>query len=291
MGTPKAALAWQESTLLHRTASVLAEAAGGPVVVVRAAGQPLPRLPDAVLVTDDPREGLGPLQGIAAGLAALAALGDPPQAAFVAATDLPFLHRVFIRRVLAVLAEDRADVALPVARGHVQPLAAAYRVALAPAADALLAAGRRRPADLFAVCTVSRADEARLLADPALAAADPGLDSLVNVNHPEEYAAAVTRAAGRLVDHVADGGGSVVAAADGDYAGLGGIGEGQDAEPVIVADDHVRVDMPGRIEDRHPQPGHRLVLRGVVRGERDVVGRPRGHGNDGEHPVTVIELA
>lgn len=196
MGTPKAALAWQGSTLLHRTARALAEATGGPVVVVRAAGQSLPRLPDGVLVADDPREGLGPLQGIAAGLAALAGLEAAPQAAFVAATDLPFLHRAFIRRVLAVRAEDQADVALPVARGHVQPLAAAYRVALAKDADELVAAGRLRPADLFATCAVSRVDEARLLADPALAAADPELDSLVNVNHPAEYAAALDRARG-----------------------------------------------------------------------------------------------
>jgi molybdopterin-guanine dinucleotide biosynthesis protein A len=193
MGTPKAALAWRGATLLHRTVSVLAEAVGGPVVVVRAAGQPLPRLPGATVVVEDPRPGKGPLQGIAAGLAALAS-PDGPGAAFAAATDMPFLHPVFVRRVLAALAADQADVALPVARGHAQPLAAAYRVALAPLADELVASGRLRPADLFAVCTVTRLDEARLLADAALAAADPGLDSLVNVNHPAEYAAALARA-------------------------------------------------------------------------------------------------
>ncbi len=194
MGTPKAALAWRETTLAHRTASVLGEATAGPVVVVRAAGQSLPRLPDGTIVATDPRAGLGPLQGIAAGLAALAELGDGPQVAFVAATDLPFLHGAFVRRVLAVLAEDQADVALPVALGHVQPLAAAYRVALAGPADALVASGRLRPADLFAACAVSRIDEARLLADPVLADADPGLDSLINVNHPAEYAEALARA-------------------------------------------------------------------------------------------------
>jgi molybdenum cofactor guanylyltransferase len=196
MGTPKAALAWRGGTLLHRTVSVLAEATGGPVVVVRAAGQPLPLLPDGTVVVEDPRAGLGPLQGIAAGLAALASPGGPGSA-FAAATDMPFLHPAFVRRVLAVLAADRADVALPVARGHAQPLAAAYRVALAPLADQLVATGRLRPADLFASCTVSRLDEARLLADPALAAADPGLDSLVNVNHPAEYAAALARVEGQ----------------------------------------------------------------------------------------------
>jgi molybdenum cofactor guanylyltransferase len=192
MGTPKAALEWHGGTLLHRTVSVLAAATGGPVVVVRAAGQPLPRLPDATMVVEDPRAGRGPLQGIAAGLAALAAL-DSPEAAFAAATDMPFLHLAFVRRVLAALAEDQADVALPVARGHAQPLAAAYRVALAPVADQLVASGRLRPADLFALCAVTELDETRLLADAALAAADPGLDSLINVNHPGEYAAALAR--------------------------------------------------------------------------------------------------
>jgi molybdenum cofactor guanylyltransferase len=194
MGTQKAALAWRGGTLLHQTVTVLGAATRGPVVVVRAAGQPLPRLPRQTVVVEDPREGKGPLQGIAAGLAALAALDGDVTAAFTAATDMPFLRPAFVGRVLALLAEDDADVALPVARGHTQPLAAAYRVALAPLADQLVAAGRLRPADLFACCTVTRLDEARLLAGPALAAADPGLDSLVNVNHPAEYAAARARA-------------------------------------------------------------------------------------------------
>jgi molybdenum cofactor guanylyltransferase len=190
MGTPKAGLDWHGETLLHRTVSVLAAATGGPVAVVRAAGQPLPRLPGAAIVIEDPREDRGPLQGIAAGLAALA--GDA-EIAFAAATDMPFLHEAFVRRVLAVLAAERADVALPVARGYPQPLAAGYRVELAAAADQLVASGRLRPADLFAACTVVRLDEQRLLADPALRAADPDLDSLVNVNHPDEYQAALAR--------------------------------------------------------------------------------------------------
>ncbi len=199
MGTAKAALPWQGRTLLHRTVSVLAAATCGPVVVVRAAGQPLPPLPDGTVITEDPRPGQGPLQGIAAGLAALAAdavfpaAGAGADAAFVAATDLPFLHPAFVQRVLAILDEDRAQIALPVACGYPQPLAAAYRVALAPLAGQLVAAGRRRPADLFAVCAVTRAEEARLLAGSRLAAADPALDSLVNVNDPGEYAAALAR--------------------------------------------------------------------------------------------------
>ena len=177
------ALEWHGSTLLRRTASILARATGGPVVVVRARGQDLPALPPDVEVVDDPREGQGPAQGLAAGLAAIA---DRAGAAFVSSTDMPFLHPAFVRRVLRAVAEG-ADVGLPVARGYPQPLAAAYRTALAPVAERLVAACRLRPAFLFEECVVSRLDEAALMDDPVLAALDPGLDSVVNINEPDEY--------------------------------------------------------------------------------------------------------
>ncbi|MCW2631993.1 MAG: hypothetical protein JWR88_955, partial [Pseudonocardia sp.] len=120
MGTPKAALPWRGSTLLRRTTGVLARSVGGRVIVVRAAGQPLPPLPGDVEVVDDPAEGLGPLQGIATGLTTAAKLGLA--AAFVCATDMPFLHPSFVRRVLEGL-EEPTEVVLPHARGHHQPLA------------------------------------------------------------------------------------------------------------------------------------------------------------------------
>jgi molybdenum cofactor guanylyltransferase len=191
MGTPKAALEWHGSTLLRRTVGVVARATGGPVVVVRAPGQALPGLPATVEVADDPREGLGPVQGLAAGLAAVA---DRAEAAFVCSTDLPFLHPAFVRRVLRAVA-DGADVGLPVARGYPQPLAAAYRTALAPVAGRLVAEQRLRPAFLFEECAVIRLDEAALRGDPILAALDPDLDSVVNVNQPGDYQAARARPA------------------------------------------------------------------------------------------------
>lgn len=183
MGTPKAALEWHGSTLLRHALGVLARAVDGPLLVVRAPGQPLPEIPPRVDVVEDPEEGLGPLQGIAAGLAAL--IGRA-QIAFVCSTDLPFLHPVFVRRVLGALI-DGTDVVLPVARGFPQPLAAAYRVTLAPLVADLVAAGDLRPAFLFRRCATLRLDDAALLTDPALAAADPALDSVVNVNSPDDY--------------------------------------------------------------------------------------------------------
>ena len=191
MGTSKAALEWHGSTLLRRTAGIVARATDGPVVVVRAPGQALPELPPGVDVVDDPREGLGPVQGLAAGLAATAGRAD---VAFVCSTDLPFLHPAFVRRVLRA-AQDGADVGLPVARGYPQPLAAAYRTALAPLAERLVAEGRLRPAFLFEECVVTRLDEAALRGDPILAALDPELDSVLNVNEPDDYHAARARPA------------------------------------------------------------------------------------------------
>jgi molybdopterin-guanine dinucleotide biosynthesis protein A len=191
MGTSKADLEWHGSTLLRRTVGILARATGGPVVVVRAPGQALPDLAGQAEIVDDPAEGLGPVQGLAAGLAAVAGRAE---AAFVCATDLPFLHPAFVRRVLRARASG-ADVALPVARGHPQPLAAAYAVTLAPVAARMVAGGRLRLGLLFEECAAARLDEVALRADPELAAADPGLDSLVNVNEPGEYRAARARPA------------------------------------------------------------------------------------------------
>jgi molybdenum cofactor guanylyltransferase len=192
MGTPKAALEWHGSTLLRRTVGIVARATGGPVVVVRASGQVLPDLPAGAQVVDDPRDGKGPVQGIAAGLAALAGRADT---AFITSTDLPFLHPAFIRRVLRVLADTQADVALPVARGYPQPLAAAYRVSLAETAERLVKADRLRPAFLFDECAVVRLDDSALRQDPVLGALDPDLDSVLNVNTPADYQEARARPA------------------------------------------------------------------------------------------------
>ena len=189
MGSDKATLAWHGSTLVHHTCEILRQAGLDPVVVVRAARQRLPELPGGTEVVIDARAGRGPLQGLASGLAAVAARAS---AAFVCSTDLPFLHPAFPRRVLAPLADPRIDVVLPVSQGHHQPLAAAYRTTLAGVVDELVAAGLLKPALLFDRVRVLRLDADALLADPELRAADPTLTSLVNVNTPADYRTAAS---------------------------------------------------------------------------------------------------
>jgi molybdenum cofactor guanylyltransferase len=171
MGVPKAGLEWHGSTLLARVVGVVGSAAG-PVIIVRAPGQELPALPDRVRVVDDAREGRGPLEGLRAGLGAL----EPPvTAAYVAAVDLPFLSPQAVRRALGALAGG-GDAAVPRAGGRAHPLAAAYRPAVLPVVDALLAEGRMRMGDLL-----ERLDVAWIEEDP---------DALRNLNTPSDYARA-----------------------------------------------------------------------------------------------------
>jgi molybdopterin-guanine dinucleotide biosynthesis protein A len=197
MGTPKASLEWHGSTLLYRTAAVLSRVVSGPVVVVAAPGQQLPRLPDGVAVVEDPVEGLGPMRGIASGLAAVA---DQAPDAFVCSTDLPFLHPAFVAAVLRILCNSREiDVALPVARGFRQPLAAGYRTELFGLIEARVAEGDLRPGMLFEHCRVEQLSDADLLSDPTLARLDPQLESVLNVNAPDDYAISRERPAPEVV--------------------------------------------------------------------------------------------
>ncbi|HEY3604065.1 MAG TPA: NTP transferase domain-containing protein [Sporichthyaceae bacterium] len=196
MGTPKAALEWHGSTLLHRTAALLQRSVSGPVVVVAAPGQELPALPDGVQVTYDPVEGRGPMQGIAVGLAAVEGAAE---AAFVTSTDLPFLHPAYIHAVLAAFRAEPTDVALPVARGYRQPTAAVYRTGLAALIATLLGAGEDRPGQVYRHCAVRVIEEAELLAHGDVARLDPALDSVTNINEPEDYAAARARPAPEIL--------------------------------------------------------------------------------------------
>jgi molybdenum cofactor guanylyltransferase len=121
MGSPKAALDWHGSTLLRRVTGLISRSVVGPVVVVSAPGQALPELDDRIELVSDAREGRGPLQGLAAGLAAI---GDRAAVAYVSSTDVPLLHPAFVRCVVGAFS-DEVDVVPPEIGGYRQPLAAA----------------------------------------------------------------------------------------------------------------------------------------------------------------------
>lgn len=195
MGRPKALLPFGPELMLPRVVRILSEVVS-PIVVVAAPDQELPPLPENVLLTRDEREGRGPLEGLRAGMRELAAHvaaghvpvgrgdgGETTLAIYATSCDVPLLSSAFIRQVLAALGEHQA--AVPTEAGFYHPLAAAYRLAVLPEIEALLAADQLRPAFLFDRVSTYRIPVADLRI------ADPSLHSLKNCNRPEDYAAAL----------------------------------------------------------------------------------------------------
>ncbi|MFM8734402.1 MAG: molybdenum cofactor guanylyltransferase [Pirellulales bacterium] len=154
------------------------------VVVVAAAGQPLPALPDGVEVVRDRRPAGGPLAGLCDGLTHVAAGPNPPRLAFVASCDVPLLAPAVVARLLAIAGESRARVVVPVVAGHPQVLVSVIECGLLPVLSASAAAGhgpRRVLADLLA-----EAAPVRLVAAAEFADIDPGLTSFLDLDTPAD---------------------------------------------------------------------------------------------------------
>jgi molybdopterin-guanine dinucleotide biosynthesis protein A len=179
MGRPKAWLPFAGEIMLPRVVRLLSEAVQ-PIVVVAAPDQELPPLPPAVRIVRDEEKGRGPLQGLAAGLGALQGLAD---AAYVSSCDVPFLKPVFVRRLIELLGDHA--ICVPKVGDFHHPLAAVYRIEVAPAVARLLAEKRMRPYFLFEAVP-TRVVEAAELAD-----VDPSFQTLRNLNTPEDYEAAL----------------------------------------------------------------------------------------------------
>ena len=180
MGTSKALLPFGGETMLQRVVRLLGTVAS-PLVVVAAAGQPLPDLPTSVTVTHDEQEGRGPLEGLRAGLAALP---DAVDLAYATGCDVPLLVPAFVERLADLLGD--ADIAVIEDDGFTHPLSAIYRRRTLPQVKALLAAGRLRPAFLFDAVPTRRVRAADV------AQVDPRLLTLRNLNTREDYLGALS---------------------------------------------------------------------------------------------------
>jgi molybdopterin-guanine dinucleotide biosynthesis protein A len=152
-------------------------------VVVAAPGQELPPLPPDVLIARDEREGRGPLEGLLAGLTALA---PHVQAAYATSCDVPLLVPAFVRNMIERLGTN--EIAVPVEGQFHHPLAGVYRIDVLPVIEQLLSSDQLRPVFLF--------DRVRTLRVPAqeLRSVDPRLDTLQNLNRPADYLAALAAA-------------------------------------------------------------------------------------------------
>jgi molybdopterin-guanine dinucleotide biosynthesis protein A len=175
MGQSKAWMPLAGEAMVVRVARLLASVVS-PVVVVAAQGQELPELPSGIQIARDQHDSLGPLAGIAAGLARLAGECD---AAYVTSCDAPLLSPDFVSKMIESLGDG--DIAVPREGDFYHPLAAVYRTSLAPTIEKLIAAGRLRTTQLLRHGRVKEIDVAELRT------VDPELHSLWNLNSPDDY--------------------------------------------------------------------------------------------------------
>lgn len=186
MGRPKAWLPFGGELMLPRVVRLLGQAVD-PVVVVAAPDQQVPPLPPHVPVVRDAEKGRGPLQGLAAGLAAM---GGRVEAAYLSSCDVPFLRPAFVRRLIDLLGDHA--ICVPRAGGYYHPLAAVYRVGVADPVARLLSESRLRPFFLFEAVP-TRIVEAHEMTD-----VDPTLQTLRNLNTPDDYEVALQELAGAV---------------------------------------------------------------------------------------------
>jgi molybdopterin-guanine dinucleotide biosynthesis protein A len=181
MGTSKALLPFGPETMLQRVVRILGTLVS-PIVVVAAPGQELPALPADVIVTQDEREGRGPLEGLRAGLKALPATSDR---AYVTSCDVPLLVPGFVTEMLEL--SRGFDVAVMEIDGFPHPLSAVYRTASLPHIEDLLAHDRLRPVFLYERVSTRRVT-------PGEITSDPDLQTLRNLNTHDDYRRALADA-------------------------------------------------------------------------------------------------
>jgi molybdopterin-guanine dinucleotide biosynthesis protein A len=175
MGRSKAALPFGRQTMLDRLVELVRPAAD-VILIVAGVGQELPGLPARTRLVRDEEYDRGPLGGLAA---ALAATGPDIEAVFVTACDSPFLRPALAARLFELLGSS--SVSIPWTGDRLHPLTAVYRTSVLPTVRAQLAQGKLRLIDLIPLLPTRRVTPAEL------ADVDPQMQSLRNINTPEEY--------------------------------------------------------------------------------------------------------
>jgi molybdenum cofactor guanylyltransferase len=181
MGTPKAALAFGNSTILERIVEEL-RIAFDDILIMAAPLEsevfPIEHLLQSAAAPVHLLRDRGPFEGAAVALArGLAAGAD--DIAFVCSCDLPLLRCELALALCEML--DGYDAVIPDIGGQPQPLCAVYRRSAVSVIERQLAAGERRLTHLTAALKAYRPGEAELRQF------DPDLRSFLNVNTREAY--------------------------------------------------------------------------------------------------------
>ena len=200
MGRSKAHLPFGEQTMLARMVSILRDVCQ-PLIIVAAEGQELPELPDTLTeskesnsadddgspvglkIARDQRPGRGPLEGLITGLKALRELHPDATHVYATSCDVPLLSPKWPLALMQRIGE--ASVAVPCDEKYHHPLAAVYRTSVLTALEQLSHQDELRPRRLFDVVDTVRVPVEQLRD------IDRELNSLKNLNSPEDYIAAL----------------------------------------------------------------------------------------------------
>jgi molybdopterin-guanine dinucleotide biosynthesis protein A len=139
LGGPKAWLDWQGRPLLAHVLERLAPLSSERPIVVGTHGMPLP--PGDYTRVDDARTGVGPLAGLAVGLAAAGSTDGRTRVA-VCACDCPFTNSRLFRFLARV--DAAAPVVVPSFEDHLHPLSAIWRAEASGACRRAVERGQRR---------------------------------------------------------------------------------------------------------------------------------------------------
>lgn len=148
------------------------------IVVVRAAGQHIPRFDAAVPVAmvEDIYEAKGPLAGLVAGFRAT----DTPLA-FAASCDVPLIEPVLVSGLASLAATH--DIVIPQVDGFLQPLLAVYRPA-----GCLPVFERAIERDVLKITAAYGGLRVRIAREHDLRDLGSSLESFANLNRAEDLA-------------------------------------------------------------------------------------------------------
>lgn len=187
MGRDKATMPVGGAELARRAIAAAARLAA-PVVVVAPAGHPAVALANETGAGWVADTGEGPLEALAAALRAV----ETPHL-LVLAADHPVLAPALLDLLVA---EREGHEAVACRRGpRLEPLVAVYqRAATLAAAEAMLASGADR-----SLQGLLRALQTRVVEEPEWREVDPGGESFVDLDHPDDVAAFLAGGEGRPI--------------------------------------------------------------------------------------------
>jgi len=177
MGGDKAWLSIGEETFLQRVIRTLSGCAK-PIVVAAAVGQTLPPLPPEVQIVRDSAANCGPLAGLEAGLQTLSPFVSR---ALVITCDAPLVSVELLRMLVAV--KTNADLLVINDGTRTHPFPGNWSIGVLPKIAAALIS------DQFKVGALLKRLNIQELALDDVRTIDPELQSLRNVNTPDDYQA------------------------------------------------------------------------------------------------------